>query len=226
VTRFLFGYQPIASFAFVKTLYRFCKGVFWPVFWGKRRLYPKLMKFWTQQSSLCLGILFFTSFVLAEGINLPKTSTALFRYFGFKVFTASLYKNVPPNAVKDWISGSGAPVPVALSINYHRDFSSEDFIVSGRKLIKENPTVVFSEIEDSLSRFESFYSDIKEGDTFLLLYSPSDGLSLIKNGVEQGRVKDDEFARAYLGIWLSDYSISRSFTSQLLPIEAKISPVS
>lgn len=174
-----------------------------------------------------LGLIALISVVSAtELVNLPKSGTALFRYFGFKVYTSSLYKDVSPAQVRDWLKGEGNAVPLALSIHYHRDFSAKDFVVSGRKLIKENPTVSFSKIEASLSTFESFYTDISEGDTFLLLFSPGQGLALLKNGNELGRVNNDEFARAYLGIWLSEYSISRSFTSQLLPTEAKSSPVS
>ncbi len=159
-------------------------------------------------------------------ISLPKTSTAVFRYFGFKIYTSSIYKNVSVEAVKEWMKGSGAPVPIALSILYHLNFSASDFVKSGRELIKQNQTVEFDSIESSLSQFESYYSDIVKGDKYLLLFSPGEGISLLKNGKEMGRVNNDDFARAYLGIWLSEFSISESFTAQLLPNEAKNSPLS
>lgn len=158
--------------------------------------------------------------------GLPKTNTAVFRYFGFKIYTSSIYKSVSVQAVKEWMNGSGDPVPIALSILYHRDFPASDFVKSGRELIKQNQTVNFDTIEASLADFESYYSDIKKGDNYLLLYSPGEGLALLKNGHQVGRVNNDEFARAYLGIWLSEFSISQSFTAQLLPNEAKNSPLS
>lgn len=175
---------------------------------------------------LLLCILVLPDLVNSEQVKLTKANSAVFRYFGFKIYTLSIYKDSSVEDVKDWIRGTGTAVPIALRILYHRDFSAKDFIISGRKLISQNKTVKFDEIEKILSQFESFYLDINKGDNYLLIFNPEVGLSLLKNGVELGSINNDEFARAYLGIWLSEYSVSPSVTAQLLPDRAKNSPSS
>lgn|GEM_PF-1422411 len=144
--------------------------------------------------------------------QLSLRGQSAFTYWGFSVYKAALHlmehdtepqKSLGTNAVR-------------LEITYDRDFTPQDFIESGEELMKNNPEVKFAKIAAQVAEMNRLYQAVKIGDTYTISYSPDSGLSLALNGQVLGTVQGPEFARAYLGIWLSKHSISKRFTEELL----------
>lgn len=60
-------------------------------------------------------------------------------------------------------------------------------------------------ISKEISKFKSFFEDqINKNDIFDIVYLPSRGVVVYKNGTEQGVIKGLQFKKALFGIWLSD----------------------
>jgi len=70
--------------------------------------------------------------------------------------------------------------------------------------------------QEQIKKFISFFNDeMKEGDSINLEYSPKEGLTVIKNGEERGKIEGIEFKKALFSIWLgsnpSDETLKKGF---------------
>lgn len=72
-------------------------------------------------------------------------------------------------------------------------------------------------IQDKIDAFmETFKEEIKEGDVFELVYDPSKGVLVYKNGTLANTITGDAFKQALFGIWLSDKPAQKSLKKGLL----------
>ncbi|MBU3660406.1 MAG: chalcone isomerase [Flavobacteriales bacterium] len=56
---------------------------------------------------------------------------------------------------------------------------------------------------EQIKKFMGFFNEeIKEGDRINLEYTPKEGLVVIKNGTEKGKIEGVEFKKALFSIWL------------------------
>jgi hypothetical protein len=56
---------------------------------------------------------------------------------------------------------------------------------------------------EQIKKFIGFFNeDINEGDRIYLEYTPKEGLVVIKNGTEKGKIEGIEFKKALFSIWL------------------------
>lgn len=147
---------------------------------------------------------------------IPLRSMAEFRYYGFRVYSVGLYSESSKEDIKSWINEKKEPQSLDFTLHYERDFSAEDFIESGTEVIKENKTVSLSEINEGLTKINSLYKPVKAGDRYTIRFKKGEGITLLLNNLALGTIPGEEFARAYLGIWLSKYSLSERFTKKLL----------
>jgi hypothetical protein len=169
-----------------------------------------------------LGILFFlaslcaTAFAQADricrdGACFPNSlqqndhtlflkSTALYRFWGFRVYTAALY-TLPKEAPELFDSA------FALSLYYHREITKEDFKKSSYSILRRNPAFEEAGMSPELNRFLELITDVKEGQVYTLFWDPNAGLKLSLDGNTRGTLEDLRLARLYLQIWLSDYSV-------------------
>ncbi len=144
--------------------------------------------------------------------EVPLKSLVPFRYWGFKVYVAALYV---PDTVQNVPAELGA-YPLHLVLYYYRGFTAPEFIASAEQTLAKNPAVDLQTLRDRLGRMNRHYRDVSAGDSYALEFDPESGLTLLSNGTAQVTISGADFARAYLGIWLSPYSISSSLTESLL----------
>jgi len=134
---------------------------------------------------------------------------ALLRYWGFKVYSAALFLRAGDSPLAD--------VPKAFTLRYHRDFSAEDFMTSGREVAQKNRDIDFKSVEAGFKEMDRLYRPVKQGVAYTLTYLPGKGTSLYLNDEYLGTVPGADFAKSYFGIWLSqEYSLDEGFTSALL----------
>lgn len=136
----------------------------------------------------------------------------LCRYWGFKVYTAAFY-TTPEARGLDEILG---PAPKRLVLHYNREIPKEDIIEASEHALRGNPEVNLPALRQRLTRIYSWYEDVKEGDRFWLDYTPGQGSALYFNGRLKGVIEGEDFARAFFGIWLSDYSLDNDYRDRLL----------
>jgi hypothetical protein len=135
-----------------------------------------------------------------------------FNFWPFKVYTAALYGPLEADSPEEILS----EVPKVLIIHYHRSLKPRDFILSGRKALVNNPENDLRAISGSLEQINMSYRKVNKGDRYAILYRPQSGFKLFLNDTLLGEFKNEEFAEAYFGIWLSEYSIDEDLTDSLL----------
>lgn len=146
-----------------------------------------------------------------SGAALRRVGLAKLTWFGLRVYAAALYT---PSGSAEPTTLLG-PLPKTLIIHYFRSFSAKDFIEGEVNSFRKNPHVSLATIEPARQLMDSLYRPVKKGSRYAISYDPAQGTSLELDGELLGTVPGDEFAAAYFGIWLSDYSVDRSFTSTL-----------
>lgn len=132
----------------------------------------------------------------------------------FRVYVAALYgpEDVAPEDLLD------SNVTRRLEITYLRDVGADDIREATRVVLDDQYTA--SEQDAFIERFERFnalYEDVSDGDLYAYEYRPEDEESrLYLNGELQGTENGEDFARAYLGIWLREDALSTSLRDDLL----------
>ena len=147
----------------------------------------------------------------SKATPLPVSSEVLLRWFGFKVYTATL--RVPAAGI-DPLDPSSAR---SLTLKYHRDFSAPDIIQAADELLQRSSDVNYASLTDRLAKLNRAYKDVVEGDSYTLHYEPDVGTTLLLNDVALVTVPGGDFARAYFGLWLrADSPISSYLREKLL----------
>lgn len=72
-------------------------------------------------------------------------------------------------------------------------------------------------IQERMDRLIAAFKDsVEKGDQFDLLYTPSKGLTIFRNGKIKATVKGLDFKKALFGIWLSDDSVQDSLKEGMM----------
>jgi hypothetical protein len=105
-----------------------------------------------------------------------------------------------------------------LVLCYHRSVSPEQFQEKSQEVLDDTPGLDLTALEPHLSEINNSYVGVREGDRYAITYDPSSGtMTLLFNEQEPGLVsiQNRAFAKAYFGIWLSEYSVGEEFTDEL-----------
>ena len=154
----------------------------------------------------------FDNTVTVDGVELNLVGATLFRYWGFKVYSAAFYMEADAKPKQDALK----PVNKYLVLNYHRAISKQDIVRSSNDLIDKNPRIQRSSIEAELNRLYSNFLDVKDGDRFAISYNVDRGMSLYFNGKQKTTISGELLQRAYFGIWLSAYNVDLELKNKLL----------
>lgn len=111
-----------------------------------------------------------------------------------------------------------ADEPQAITLHIISGLITSDKMTSATLEGFENATggdlsAIQSEVETFLNVFAE---EIKEGDVFDLVYSPSAGVQVLKNGEAKATIGDLDFKKALFGIWLSDEPAQQDLKESML----------
>lgn len=147
-----------------------------------------------------------------DGEELARRGMSTFRRWGFKVYTGALYVPAKERSRETILEGSKKK----LILCYHRSVTADLFVEKSEEILGRNPKNSLAQMRAELDRLNSLYVSVKKGDRYAITYEPaSTTMRLFFNDRELGSFVDPAFARAYFGIWLSDYSVSDRFTAGL-----------
>jgi hypothetical protein len=156
----------------------------------------------------------FTPSIKVGGETLSLRGVSGFRYWGFRVYTAALYAPLAAQT-RDAVRGETRK---KLVLCYHRSLSPEQFQEKSQEVLEDTPGLDLTTLEPHLSAINNAYVGVTEGDRYSITYQPSSGtMNLFFNEREPGLVsiQSRAFAKAYFGIWLSEYSVGKQFTAEL-----------
>jgi hypothetical protein len=120
-----------------------------------------------------------------------------------QLYLAGLYLTEPTTNARAII---GSDVPMAIRIEIVSGFVSQENIVAALDEGFENSTNGNTgSVEKEIYQFRQCFADrITKGDVFEIVYMPSRGTFVVKNGTVKGVIAGLTFKRALFGIWLSD----------------------
>ncbi len=148
-----------------------------------------------------------------EPIELELCSTGLLRYKRiFRGYAAALYREQCDVAGPDL-----AAAPLKLELSYFWSIGGHRFGEAAEKLLRRSlDPAEFAEIEVRMRRLHAAYRSVSPGDRYALTWRPGVGTELSLNGEALVTVEGDDFARAYLGLWLGDEPMDEKLRNALL----------
>lgn len=147
-----------------------------------------------------------------EGKELDLQGVSLFRYWGFRVYSAAFYSESKVTSIEDAL----APARKYLVLRYHRSLGKKDIIENSDYILNKNPSNSLKDLKEKLDLLYAAFQDVNDGDRFALSYVPKNGTTLYFNGIQKVTIPGENLQRAYFGIWLSSHSVDKGFTERLL----------
>jgi hypothetical protein len=138
------------------------------------------------------------------------TGSARLSVFGFQVYDARLW------TASGFTRDSYASHAFALELAYLRDFEGAEI---AKRSLKEMQGVEAFTAEQGrrwLAEMTRLFPDVKKGDRLTGVYQPGAGVAFLYNDRPAGEVRDPDFARVFMGIWLSPRTSEPAMRTQLL----------
>ena len=144
----------------------------------------------------CNGVKF-SDEIQVDGTHLPLNGLGLRQatMFKVKVYVAALYVAKPSNDANVIL---GSNTPKELVLHFVRNVSASDL----NKAWEEGFDKQASEFKDPLAMLKSWMTDMKTGQRLVFVHKPGAGIQVDVNGAAKGTIKGDDFAKAFLSIWL------------------------
>ncbi|HRZ87138.1 MAG TPA: chalcone isomerase family protein [bacterium] len=161
---------------------------------------------------ICLDDVCFDREVVSGGRRIPVRGIGHATFFTFHLYTAALYADARHDTVAEILDAS----PKRLVIEYRHGFKKDDIVKYSVMQLKANPGVNFDAIRGRFEELCAQLQDVKKGDRYEIVYKPEKGTELLFNGTSKIVIPGRDFAKAYFGIWLSEYPISAGLRRHLL----------
>ena len=136
-----------------------------------------------------------------EGSNLTLNGLGLRKATAFKVsvYVAALYvtkASSDPNA----LLASNAPTELVLQ--FVRNVGADDIRKGWSEGFENNAKDQLPALKERIAELNAWMTDVKTGDRLTFIRKPGAGLQVDVKGATKGTIKGDDFAKAFLSIWL------------------------
>jgi hypothetical protein len=136
-----------------------------------------------------------------EGSNLTLNGLGLRQATAFKVnvYVAALYvskTSSDPNALL------GSTAPSELVLQFVRNVGADDLRKGWTEGFEKNSKGELPALKDRIAMLNGWMADVKTGDRLTFTSKPGAGVTVNVNGAVKGTIKGDDFAKAFLAIWL------------------------
>jgi len=152
------------------------------------------------QAKECKGVNF-PDKAQVEGSSLTLNGLGLRQATAFKVnvYVAALYV---AKAAADPTALLGSNVPSELILQFVRNVGADDLRKGWSEGFEKNSKDQLPALKERIATLNSWMGDVKTGERLTFVRKPGAGLQVDVNGVVKGTIKGDDFARAFLAIWL------------------------
>ncbi|MFO1246295.1 MAG: chalcone isomerase family protein [Ramlibacter sp.] len=130
--------------------------------------------------------------------------------WGFEVYNARLL--AAPGFQRDRY----AQHPFTLELAYLRSFDGSDIAQRSLKEMQRVDDFSDAQAQKWLAEMTRLFPDVKRGDRLAGIYTPGTGVRFVFNDKPLGEVRDADFARVFMGIWLSPKTSEPAMREQLL----------
>lgn len=118
-----------------------------------------------------------------------------------KVYVAALYVAKPSGDAAAILGASG---PTQLTLHFVRDVGAGDLRKGFDEGFEKNAKGQLPALKDRIDQLNGWMGDVKSGQKLTFVFKQGMGVSVDVNGAAKGTIKGDDFARAFLSIWLGD----------------------
>ncbi len=108
---------------------------------------------------------------------------------------------------------------IVLKLIYQMDFSGKDIAKQSAKELS-NIGIDDNRVKKWLPMMEKIFPNVKKGDSIRADYDPSTGIRFLHNDKKKlGDIKDQDFAKSFIGIWLSEKTSQPDMRLKLFGLE-------
>jgi len=115
------------------------------------------------------------------------------------VYVAALYA-AKPSKDPGVLLGSGGPSELILQ--FVRDVGADDLRKGWNEGFEKNSSAQLPALKERIATLNGWMSDVKTGQRLVFIHKPGAGVQVDVNGTVKGTIKGDDFAKAFLSIWL------------------------
>jgi hypothetical protein len=150
----------------------------------------------------CLGVNF-PEQTQADGSTLALNGLGVRKATLLKinVYVAALYvanKSTDPTAIL------GSKTPVKLILHFVRDVGAGDISNGFDEGFARSAKMQLPALQDRIAMLDGWLPDLTTGQRMTFTVSPGVGVQVDVGGTVKGTIKGDDFAKAFLSIWLGD----------------------
>jgi hypothetical protein len=131
------------------------------------------------------------------------------RFFGMRIYDARLW--APVRIGDDWTA-----TPLALELEYHRHLDGAKIAERSIEEMRRQADFGNGPADRWLAAMKQAFPDVRAGDRLTGLLQPGTGVRWFFNGTPRGELRDAEFAKLFIGIWLSPRTSEPALRSALL----------
>ena len=152
------------------------------------------------QGKECRGVNF-PDRLQVDGATLALNGLGLRQATVFKVnvYVGALYvakTSSDPNALLQ------SNTPSELVLEFVRSVGADDLRKGWSEGFEKNAKGQLPALEDRIAMLNGWMADVKTGERLTFVHKPGTGLQVDVNGATKGTIKGDDFAKAFLSIWL------------------------
>ncbi|HVY82107.1 MAG TPA: chalcone isomerase family protein [Steroidobacteraceae bacterium] len=129
-----------------------------------------------------------------NGLGLRKAT-----FLKVSVYVAALYVTQPSHDARALIESSG---PMQLILHFVRNVDAEDLTKAWSEGFERSAQDQLAPLTQRIARLNGWMSDVRRGERLIFIRRPGVGVEVNVNGAVKGTLEGDDFARAFLGIWL------------------------
>ena len=152
------------------------------------------------QAKECKGVNF-PDQAQVEGSSLTLNGLGLRQATAFKVnvYVAALYVAKTSGDANALL---GANTPSELILQFVRNVGVDDLRKGWTEGFEKNSKDQLPALKDRIAMLNGWMSDVKTGERLTFVHKLGAGLQVEVNGAVKGTIKGDDFATAFLSIWL------------------------
>jgi hypothetical protein len=129
------------------------------------------------------------------------------------VYVAALYV---ANVSSDPHALLGSNTPKELILHFVHNVSDDDLKKAWEEGFVHNAKEQLPALKERIERLKGWMKDMQTGQRLTFIHTPGTGLQVEVNGTVQGMIKGDDFATAFLSIWLGPHPPNPDLKSGLL----------
>ena len=133
--------------------------------------------------------------------------------FKVNVYVAALYV---AKVSSDSHARLGSNTPKELILHFLHNVSDDDLKKAWEEGFEHNAKAQLSALQERIEMLKSWMADMQSGQRLTFIHKPGAGIQVEVNGTVKGLITGDDFATAFLSIWLGAHPPNPGLKSGLL----------